>query len=268
MPEGPEVKRMSVNISERIEGKEISNVQILGGKWIKKPPINILEFQDSLPSRVSKVGVKGKTIQIYFENGWTIWNTLGMSGGWKDHQGKHSHFKMDTSEGRTIWFDDTRRFGNLIFMNDYQEVERRLGKVGTDLLGQDLTLEIFLEKLNKRPNKAISKVLMDQSVISGIGNYIKCEVLYRARISPFRLCKDISLSEMEDLYNHSKWVIQKSYEQGGATLSTYSDMDGNRGDFVFSFMVYQKKVCPAGFIVQKETTADGRTTHWVPQIQK
>ena len=268
MPEGPEVKRMSINISERIEGDKITEALVLGGKWIKNPPANINEFQKNLPSKVQNISAKGKSIQIYLENGWTIWNTLGMSGGWKDNQGKHSHFSILTDKGKKIWFDDTRRFGNLIFIKDQKDVQGRLNKIGPDLLNEDVSFDTFSNIIKRRGSKPISKVLMDQSMISGIGNYIKCEVLYRSKISPWRLCQDITDEEMQDLYKYSLLVIKKSFDQGGATLSTYTDMDGKKGEFVFFFMVYMKKNCPLGYDVKREITPDGRTTHWVPEVQK
>ena len=266
MPEGPEVRRMAMGLAERIEGKVLEEAEVLGGKWIKTPPTGISEFQQSLPTRVQRVDVKGKTIQIYLENGWTIWNTLGMSGGWKDHRTKHSHFRISTQGGREVWFDDVRRFGNLIFIKSADEVRTRLAAVGPDMLGEAVSLELFTSRIGGR-RIPIAKAIMDQKVISGVGNYIKCEVLYRARISPHRICTEISPDEMKALYEATRWVIRKSFEQGGATLATYTDMDGHKGEFPFFFHVYRKEVCPAGHRVIREETADKRTTHWVPEVQ-
>jgi len=266
MPEGPEVRRMAMGLAERIEGKVLEEAEVLGGKWLKTPPAGINEFKGSLPSRVQRVDVKGKSIQIYLDNGWTIWNTLGMSGGWKDHRTKHSHFRISTQGGREVWFDDVRRFGNLTFIKDRAEVERRLSAVGPDMLGEDVSLELFTSRISPRKTP-IAKAIMDQKVISGVGNYIKCEVLYRSRISPHRLCTEITEGEMRSLYEATRWVIRKSFEQGGATLATYTDMDGHRGEFPFFFHVYRKEVCPEGHRVIREETADKRTTHWVPEVQ-
>jgi len=267
MPEGPEVRRMAMNLAERIEGKVLEKAEITGGKWLKKPQPNISDFQDSLPSKITKIDVKGKSIQVYLENGWTIWNTLGMGGGWRDLHGKHSHFKLQTKEGKIVWFEDIRRFGNIFFINEKKDLQRRLDAIGPDLLGEKVSLENFSEIIKSNGKKAICKVLMDQKYVSGIGNYIKAEVLYRARISPWRLCSSLSEGEIKSLHEFSIKIIKKSFEQGGATLATYTDMDGNRGEFVFSFHVYRKDKCPLGYNVKREITPDGRTTHWVPEVQ-
>jgi formamidopyrimidine-DNA glycosylase len=198
---------MAMGLAERIEGKVLEEAEVLGGKWLKTPPAGINEFKGSLPSRVQRVDVKGKSIQIYLDNGWTIWNTLGMSGGWKDHRTKHSHFRISTQGGREVWFDDVRRFGNLTFIKDQAEVERRLSAVGPDMLGEDVSLELFTSRISHRKTP-IAKAIMDQKVISGVGNYIKCEVLYRSRISPHRLCTEITEGEMRSLYEATRWVIR------------------------------------------------------------
>jgi formamidopyrimidine-DNA glycosylase len=266
MPEGPEVKRMGLSLESRILDETVTRAEVLGGKWIKTPPTGINEFQESLPARVTAVTVKGKTIHIHFDNGWRIWNTLGMSGGWKDSRTKHAHFVFTTQGGRDVWFDDVRRFGNLIFIQHESDFNKRLKAVGPDLLAAETEFKDFERAISKR-STPICKALMDQKVIAGVGNYIKAEALYRARISPHSLCRDIPTSKLEELYNQLRWIMSKSLQQGGATFSTYSDMDGGEGSFPFYFHVYMKSTCPLGYPVVRELTEDGRTTHWVPQVQ-
>ena len=266
MPEGPEVKRMALSLQERLEGEIITEAQVLGGKWIKTPPKGIAGFIEALPLRVEKISVKGKAIQILLENGWSIWNTLGMSGGWRDVRTRHAHFQFSTQGGRTVWFDDIRRFGTLIFMHDESELSRRLKGIGPDMLDPDTTLLDFQKAISHR-RIPICRALMDQKILGGVGNYIKAEALYRARISPHRICSELTLEELQRLYDVTRWIMAKSLEQGGATFSTYSDMDGGEGSFPFYFHVYMKSACPLGYPVLREETEDGRTTHWVPQIQ-
>jgi formamidopyrimidine-DNA glycosylase len=266
MPEGPEVKRMSLSLQERLEGEIITEAQVLGGKWIKTPPKGIDVFIKALPLRVERITVKGKAIQILLEGGWSIWNTLGMSGGWRDVRTRHAHFQFTTQGGRTVWFDDVRRFGTLIFMQGESEISRRLKGIGPDMLDPDTTLLDFQKAISHR-RIPICRALMDQKILGGVGNYIKAEALYRARISPHRICTELTSEELGRLYDATRWIMAKSLEQGGATFSTYSDMDGGEGSFPFYFHVYMKSVCPLGYPVLREETEDRRTTHWVPQIQ-
>lgn len=269
MPEGPEVRRMSEGLSSRIQGKRIVKAQILGGKWIKKPITGIDLLTSSLekePLVCDWVKVKGKFIYAKFGDLY-MWNTLGMSGGWRDLQTKHSHFVFELEGGRNIYFDDVRRFGNISFYSDINIIKKKLEDAGPDLLNEDVSYELFEERICRRGDKNICQLLMDQKVVSGIGNYIKSEALYRSKVNPHLKAKEISKEKMRSLYDWSRAIIKTSYEQGGATLATYTDMDGNRGDFVFSFHVYRKEVDPLGNKIIHEETPDGRMTHWVPQIQ-
>ena len=109
---------------------------------------------------------------------------------------------------------------------------------------------------------------MDQSVISGVGNYLKSECLYFSRLSPHRETNTLSEDELKTLNSVIKNVIRKSYETGGATIYTFSGFDGQKGDYSRRFAVYNQPKDPEGREVKRETTKDGRTTFWIPEIQK
>ncbi len=269
MPEGPEVRRMAEGLAKRIVGKDLTEAEILGGKWLKKEPTGIDIIRQSLskgPLRVEWVKVKGKFIYAKMGNLF-MWNTLGMSGGWRDLRGKHSHFVLRLSDSSEVFFEDVRRFGNISFHSDPDEIQKKLDGAGPDMLNSEVSFSEFYARLSKSPNKNICKAIMDQKVISGVGNYIKSEALYRAGISPHLKISEIPQDRMEKLCEWIKTIIRTSYEQGGATLATYTDMDNNHGDFVFSFHVYRKDKDPLGNTVLHEVTEDGRMTHWVSEMQ-
>ena len=102
----------------------------------------------------------------------------------------------------------------------------------------------------------------------GVGNYIKCEMLYRCRISPHRLVQDLTQDEICQLWNWGKLIMQASYDQGGASIRNYRQVNGETGEFTFEFEVYAQKQDPNGNTVVREETLDGRTTHWVPEVQR
>ena len=108
---------------------------------------------------------------------------------------------------------------------------------------------------------------MNQSHISGIGNYLKSEILYESEISPFRVINSLSIKEIEILYTNIIKIANNSYKSGGATIRNYSNINSEEGTYTFQFKVYQMKKDPLGNIVQKIETKDKRTTHWVPEIQ-
>ena len=126
----------------------------------------------------------------------------------------------------------------------------------------------FVKIIRKHNKKELPKVLMDQKIVSGIGNYIKAEALYESKISPLRKIKDITDDELVNLFKSVRSIITKSYKCNGATIRNYSDLANNLGEYCFSFKVYNQVLDSNGNKVFKTKTNDGRTTHWVSEIQK
>ena len=108
---------------------------------------------------------------------------------------------------------------------------------------------------------------MDQSIVSGVGNYVKAEALYLAKISPHRTVSSLTNAELCDLNAAVRSVLVNSFKSGGATLQSYQDFYGEVGDATQRFAVYGRKSDPEGREIIKEQTKGGRTTHWVPQVQ-
>lgn len=266
MPEGPEVKVVSEGIRDYSLGRCFVSVKILSGRYSKKEPEGWYLVNNIAKSKVVDVGCKGKFIYISLDNGTHIFNTLGMTGGWSATETKYSRVQFVMDDGEEIFFNDIRNFGTLKLVNQKSLLTAKLASLGPDMLSEDVSLDLFRKRL-KRVDKTIAEALMDQSVISGVGNYLKSECLYFSRISPHRKILDLSDLEIETLNNVVKSVIRKSYETGGATIYTFSGFDGQKGDYSRRFAAYNQTKDPEGRTVKRETTRDGRTTFWVPEIQ-
>lgn len=268
MPEGPEVRRVYEDLSRELVGKTVTALEVLGGRFEKKPPVGYRPLD--MPTSVIGGGVKGKFMWIEFGDRSTMWMTLGMSGYWSSTNQKHAHFRIeyhDSGETKNLYFVDQRRFGTIRFSEDRSELEKKLSTLGLDLLTEDHSLSKFEQVLRKKSNRTVCEVLMDQRVLAGVGNYIKCEVLYRSRISPFRKVIDLNAIDVKNLYSWTKKIIRASYLQGGASIRNYRRVNGELGNFVFEFEVYAQKTDPLGNQVIREETPDKRTTHWVPSQQ-
>lgn len=211
-------------------------------------------------------GSHGKFIYWILDSEFNIWSTLGMTGAWRSQPSKHSRIKFVLSSG-PIFFDDIRNFGTIKFVNNRHALIEKLRSLGPDMLVEDLDEFDFISIMKKHKNKNVTKVIMDQSIISGVGNYIKAEALYLARISPHRNVGDLSDDEIRRLCQTIKSVIRESYASGGATISSYANFNGDIGEYSQKFCVYNQKTDPDGNEVIKEKTPDGRTTHWVPKTQ-
>jgi DNA-formamidopyrimidine glycosylase len=267
MPEGPECRRVYEGISEFCQNRTITQFEVLGGRFLKRAPD--LEVKPVVPTRVIGGGVKGKFIWLELSDETCLWITLGMSGYWSTDKQPHSHFRIGFEDGTSLYFVDQRRFGTLKFTR-LAELPKKLSSLGLDMLN-DRTASMYdfvrRVELPKAQKKTIAEALMDQSLFAGVGNYIKCEMLYRSRVSPYRLVKDLTQDEICQLWNWGKLIMLASYEQGGASIRNYRQVTGESGLFTFEFEVYAQKHDPLGNQVVREETPDGRTTHWVPSLQ-
>jgi formamidopyrimidine-DNA glycosylase len=267
MPEGPEVKRIGESLAERISLRTLREIKILSGRYDKKSPENFSEICSQLPVEIAGPGVHGKFIFIILKNKWSIWNTLGMTGGWSQERKKHSRIEFVLNDG-SIFFNDQRNFGTVKFVNDGKLLVEKLRSLGPDMLAGDIPDDDFIKNMRRYQKKTLPEVLMNQKALAGVGNYIKAEALYLAKLSPHRTVMSLSDSEIIDLKESIQSVMKESFDSGGATIRTYKGFNGSPGEYGARFIVYNQKQDPAGNPVIKEKTKDGRTTHWVKELQK
>ena len=269
MPEGPEVKNMVNYLDIFFKNSIIKKIQILKGRYKKHvPPCGYHLFNNNLPLKVLSVNSKGKFIYFILENDTFIFNTLGMSGFWSTSKYKHSNIKITTNK-KTIYFTDQRNFGTFKFVFTRKELNLKLRKLGPDMLDLNTDYNLFLDKmkLKKNQKKIIAKVLLDQSVISGIGNYLRSEILWASRISPFRSVKDLNNKEMKRLYKYTKKIIWSFYNVKRALkLNIVTEKEAKKYPSK-SFLIYMQDEDPKGRKIVHEKIGD-RMIHWVPKYQK
>jgi formamidopyrimidine-DNA glycosylase len=198
---------------------------------------------------------------------WFMHCTYGMSGGWYKEANRHTCFYVEIGDNR-VFFNDPRHFGTIKFIKGHAEHKKKLKTLGPCIYDTHLTLEIFAEKMLKKPSKTIAESLMDQATVAGVGNYLKAEILYRSRISPWRKVIDVTADEYPLLYKETVACAEASYLSQGATIMTYRTPYGEEGEAQFDFQVYGQKTCPLGHDIVNEETPEGRTSWWCPQCQK
>ena len=275
MPEGAEVKTIIDQI-KKIENSKIIKLDLIGGRFKTKPDISLLEFQkqlnDSEHPIIQNINCKGKFIYWKLSDQTNLVSTLGMSGAWQFQPTKHVgvgiHILIPFDSGinirEIIYFNDIRHFGTIKRMTD-QELKEKLKSIGPDMLNSPPSQEEFNKILKQ--NKTLPEILMNQKNISGVGNYVKAEALFRAKLNPHRLGISLSNLELTLLKESIENVLKESYNLQGASLMTYRDADGNEGGFENFLQVYGKNQIDNMKII-KEETLDKRTTWWVPEVQK
>jgi len=267
MPEGPECKRIGESLAREVSNKTIVGIDILGGRYTKKEPSGLSDLISELPVGVVGVGVHGKFIYWILLKEYSLWNTLGMSGFWSGEKQKHSRIRFSFLDGSQVYFNDTRNFGTVKLVKGKSELVKKLQSLGPDMLSEDVEDSTFISALRKKNKHNICKVLMDQSVIAGVGNYVKAESLWLAKINPANAVSELNDEKLVSLNTSIKNVLRASYQSGGATIKSYQNFNGEIGDYSSKFLVYNQKTDPHGNKVIKYRTPDGRTTHWVPEIQ-
>ena len=268
MPEGPECRRYALALGEHIGGEVLENFEIKTGRYLKKEMPGIFDIAKDLPLKLQGVGVHGKLIYLIFDNKSSLWSTLGMTGCWQKNESKHTRVIMHFKNGKKAYFNDVRNFGTLKYCRDPKLLVSKLQSLGPDLLAENVGNDKFISQLRKNNDWNITKALMDQSIVAGVGNYIKAEALWLSRISPHKKVSDIPDNNMQVLNKAIQTVMKESFISGGATIKSYKDFFGEMGNYSSKFMVYNQKSDPDGYEVIKEKTPDGRTTHWVPEVQR
>lgn len=272
MPEGPETKKFVDQLCSTLDGFTLKEIKIISGRYAKHgKPEGLEDFEKLLPLKLNEISCKGKFIYWTFKDTeFNIWNTLGMSGSWSiNSPHKRVEFIFTNLDGidQSIYFSDIRNFGTLKFSNSKKELLKKLNSIGPDMLSDPPSIAEFESIIYAQGSKNLCQALMDQSVISGVGNYVKAESLYLAKISPHKFCSLLSKLEIEKLYNSIRNILTESYASGGSTLKTYKDLYGNVGSYSGRFLIYGKKTDPLGNPVLTVETPDKRTTYWVPLVQ-
>lgn len=289
MPEGPEVHTIADQIGQQIVGKHLVSIQ-----WDQRSKYrNGVNCYDDLslhmPIRIESVNCKGKQIFFELKNMYSVDGveytryfyincTLGMEGKLIWTRGDHSNlwFEIgDMIKGKNVrigvleeilYFDDSRHFGNIIILTE-TSFNDKLNSIGPDLLSDDISEGEWLNK-SRSPRlhkKQICDFLMEQKYFSGVGNYLKAEILYDAKIKPDRIMGDLSDDELIAIFRSARQKIKESYQSNGLTIRSYLSPDGRMGQF--ERVVYDKETDPYGNKVIKTVFGDKRTTHWVPSIQ-
>lgn len=272
MPEIAEVETVRNVLKKRILNKKIKDVKVFYGKMIDNDEEyfrKILidnEFKDILR--------KGKWLIFELNNHYLI-SHLRMEGKYfiKDTNNpyeKHEHIVFTFSDNTDLRYHDTRKFGRMKIVNkeDLWDTEE-IKKQGIEPISNELTSDYLLEKF-KNKKLPMKTILLDQTIISGLGNIYADEVLYAAKIHPLKLAKDVTKEECEKIASSSKKIIEKAIEEGGTTIKSYTSSLGVTGNYQNFLKVHTKenKICEICKEKIKRIKVGGRSTYFCENCQK
>ena len=286
MPEGPEVRRMAESLQARLAGKSIFRITITEKSRYSKNGLSLFD-RLKYPLEINQIVSRGKRIIFHCHHldlltqactpFWLV-SFLGMEGRWQFVRGSHSGIEVQIGHTiytrpilrvreTTVYFNDTRHFGALIICTSEAELQASFSRIGPDLLADTITLEQYRVVARQKGlvNKEVAWFLMEQKYFSGVGNYLKAEILYASRLHPGRIMNTLTDTDLEKLYTSTLSIIHDSYRNGGLTIATYSDANGVIGKY--QRKIYNKTVDPLGNPIIRQEFSDKRTTHWVPMLQ-
>jgi formamidopyrimidine-DNA glycosylase len=270
MPELPEVETTVNDLKPHVTGKTISGVDVLSPNTIAEPSPD--QFRKGLVGRkILEIRRRGKHLIFDLDSKKVLIVHLRMTGALlvkpsSEKPEKFVRVVIVLDNAIAVHFRDVRRFGRMWLLKDESKV---VGKLGPEPLSPDFTPEVLAKILAGR-SAPVKALLLDQTLIAGIGNMYADEALYSARIHPSQSADSLKKAELKRLHSAIQEVLHKGIKNKGASTDTYFRPSGTKGAAHLEFQVAHRKGedCPVcGGSVQRIVVRQ-RGTFFCPACQK
>ncbi len=224
--------------------------------------------KEILGKKIKSIKRRAKNILINISNGKTILIHMKMTGHLLfNNKDKFVHVLFTFSNGNFLAFSDARKFGKITLLNTKtMHNSRHLKNIGPEPLDKNFTFQKLVERLKRKPNGKIKTVLMDQTVLAGIGNIYSDEILWQAGVHPERKIVKIKETEFKEIFKAMQKILTKSIKLGGDSMSDYRNLFGEKGKFQLHHEAYRrtgekcrKKSCKG---IIKRKMINGRSAHF------
>lgn len=283
MPELPEVETVRRGLMPSMEGATILRADV------NRPDLR-WPFPDQMAERLQGQKVlnlrrRSKYLLLDLSGGETLLIHLGMSGrmlvsgdplGQFVHEHpapeKHDHVVFHMDNAARVTFNDPRRFGAMdLLTTATADSHKLLAVLGPEPLGNDFHEQHLVDAFAQK-NSPVKSALLDQRIVSGLGNIYVCEALFRAGIHPARKAGRISAKRVASLVPIIRAVLSEAIEAGGSSLRDFKQADGELGYFQHRFDVYGREGAPCrsenctGFV--QRIVQSGRSSFFCPKCQR
>ena len=272
MPEIAEVETVRRTLLNKIKNRKIVGVKIIYNKIIES---DITEFKKNIINQeIKDIKRIGKWL-IFELNDYYLLSHLRMEGKYflkstDENIVKHEHIIFNLDNNIDLRYHDTRKFGKMILTTkDNLYNLPAIKKQGIEPLDSKLTVNYLKEKLRNK-NLNIKTILLDQTIISGLGNIYANEVLYEAKINPLKKGKELTNQELKDLIIATNKIIKRAIELGGTTIKSYTSSLGVTGRFQQELKVHtkEKEKCLTCNNEINKIKVNGRSTYYCSYCQK
>jgi len=286
MPELPEVQTTVSGLNRSVVGLVITdawteyNSAYFHGKDSIKDPKYFKYFKRTITgSKITGVTRRAKNILIHLSNDFTILIHMKMTGhvmygdyNKSDPFNRHIRLIIYLSNGKTMELCDTRKFAKVTLLPSQTMHETvHLKGIGPEPLEKEFTFSVFKNQISKKSSGKIKLVLMDQSIVAGIGNIYADESLIRAGIHPESRVGGISDIKLKELYRAILSTLSMGIDFGGDSMSDYRNIHGERGKFQEKHTAYRRTGKPClkkgcGGKIER-IVVGGRGTHFCRKHQ-
>jgi formamidopyrimidine-DNA glycosylase len=288
MPELPEVETVRIGLGQLLPARQVAAVWHDWPKGFPNAPHDVDAFL--VGAKVTAVRRRAKVLIIDLSTNYSLVIHLKMTGQLVfrsaterfgaghpndslvgDLPDRSTRVVLTFTDGSKLFFNDQRKFGWMRLLPTV-EVEQLdfFQKVGPEPLADDFTVADFIARLQRRPKSAIKAVLLDQTIIAGVGNIYTDESLWGAKIHPETRVADVPLSKLRTLYQALRDVLHLSIAKGGSTDRNYVNHEGKRGSYLSFASVFRREgqACPRCATTIVKLRVAGRGTHICPHCQR
>lgn len=276
MPELPEIETIKNELKTVIIGKIIADFWCDSKKQIN---YSLGKYKNTVKGKkVIGIQRRAKNLIINLSGRWNLLAHLKLTGqliyikNKNDlKKWKYTHIIFYFKDKTLLIFNDVRKFGYIKLYND-QNLAKEIEKIhsGIEPLTKEFTFNKFKELLARRPENKIKIFLMDQGLISGIGNIYANEILFAAKVLPTRKVRTLKQQEIKKIFNEISKILNNAIKHKGSSIDDYLDAKGNKGGYDKLLKIYGKKgkKCPrCGGVIQRISLGQ-RGTFYCPKCQK
>ncbi len=288
MPELPEVETVRIGLARLLPGRVVTSETHDWPKGFPNADADVRQFL--IGAKITSVTRRAKVLLIELSSKYTLVIHLKMTGqlvfdSKVEHFGaghpndslvgelpdKSTRVTLTFTDGSRLFFNDQRKFGWMRLMPTPEVMNLDFFlKVGPEPLGDDFTNTDFVQRIRRHPNSNIKAVLLDQTVVAGVGNIYADESLWGAKIHPTALVKNLTDDQLKILYTELQYVLKLAIEKGGSSDRNYVNAEGKRGSYLSFARVFRREgqPCPRCGTTIIKTKVAGRGTHTCPTCQK
>lgn len=273
MPEKPEVITVTKKLEKRLLGRKITDCRVIYPNIIDYPSVD--EFASRIKNQtMNSFSTRGKWIVIELDKDYLLAH-LRMEGKFFFREinaplEKHHHVILTIDNTEELHFQDVRKFGRMKLIPKEKINEMPpFTELGLEVWDKKLT-STYLKESFKNKKIPIKTALLDQSIITGIGNIYDDEILFLSKVNPLAPANTLNEKELDSIIKNSIITLDKAISEGGTTIRNYTSEEGVTGLFQNHLYVHTKvgEPCPVCGTTIEKIKVGGRGTYYCPKCQK